>query len=103
MKLMTKELEVRFKSVGLQDGVKDPIVIAKYFNPTAGGDWFCTEFDPVDRIFFGFANLGDLDCAEWGSVSLDELESFKGRFGLGIERDLHWTEKPFSECDPRTH
>lgn len=103
MKLITKELKTRFKKIGSQADKEDPIVIMKLFNPNGVGDWWITEMYPEDRILFGFANLGDLDCAEWGSVSLDELESFRGRFGLGIERDLHWTEKPFSECDPRKH
>ena len=45
----------------------------------------------VNRItFFGYVNLIGKDCAELGYFSLDELESFKGRFGLGIERDLHF-------------
>jgi len=35
---------------------------------------------------------------EWGSFSLAELEEYKDkRFGLGIERDLHFTETPMSE------
>ena len=35
---------------------------------------------------------------EWGDFTLGELEGYKGRFGLGIERDRYWTEKPFSEA-----
>ena len=26
-----------------------------------------------------------------------ELEEFKGQFGMGIERDLYWEDKPLSE------
>jgi len=29
---------------------------------------------------------------EWGYFSLQELESYKGQLGLGIERDLYWDE-----------
>jgi len=30
---------------------------------------------------------------ELGYASLAEIASFRGRFGLGIERDLHFTAK----------
>ena len=31
------------------------------------------------------------------SHALEELESFRGKFGLGIERDLFFEEKPSSQ------
>jgi hypothetical protein len=34
-----------------------------------------------------------MGCAELGSVRISELESIRLPFGLGIERDLHWTPK----------
>ena len=46
MKLMTKELEKRFKEVGSQENVKDPVIIAKYFNPAGAGTWYATEYNP---------------------------------------------------------
>ena len=39
MKLMTKTLEKRFAQVGSQENVKDPLVIAKFFNPAGEGTW----------------------------------------------------------------
>jgi len=97
MKLMTKELEARFKEVGSQEDNEDPIIIAKYFNPSGAGTWYATEYNPEERIFFGYVSIfGDLN-DEWGYFSLDELESFKGQFGLGIERDLYFGEKRASE------
>lgn len=99
MKLMTRGLEKRFAEVGRQEEVKDPIVVAKFFNPTGAATWWATEYDPERRVFFGYVTLFGLGAPEdeWGTFSLDELESVRGRFGLGIERDLHWTEKPISE------
>ncbi len=98
MKLMTKEMEKRFAEVGSQEHVKDPIVIAKFFNPTGAGTWLVTEYDPRSRVFFGYASIfGDWN-DEWGYTSLDELESYKGPFGLGIERDLYWEEMPASKA-----
>ena len=32
-----------------------------------------------------------MDCPELGSVRISELESVRGPFGLGIERDLYWS------------
>jgi len=97
MKLMTKELETRFAKVGSQENVKDPIVIAKFFNPTGIGYWFATKYDPEEKMFFGYVSLfGDYN-DEWGSFSLEELETFKGKMGLGIERDMYFDECPASE------
>jgi hypothetical protein len=97
MKLLTKELEKRFAKVGSQANTRDPVIIAKFFNPTGAGTWYATEYDQESRTFFGYVSIfGDWN-DEWGSFSLDELESFKGMFGLGIERDLHFGEKRASQ------
>ena len=98
MKLMTKQLKEKFEMVGSQEDIKDPLVIAKYFNPAGAGTWYATEYIPDQRLFFGYVSIfGDIN-DEWGYFSLDELESFKGRFGLGIERDLYFTEKRASRA-----
>lgn len=98
MKLMTKELEKRFKEVGSQENVKDPVIIAKYFNPAGAGTWYATDYNMEQRLFFGYVSIfGDIN-DEWGYFSLDELESFKGPFGLEIERDLYFTEKRASRA-----
>ena len=98
MKLLTKEILKRFAKVGRQEHVKDPIVIAKFFNPQGAGTWLATEYDPVDKIFFGYASIFGDHNDEWGSFSLEEFENFKGRFGLGIERDLYFKETKSSEA-----
>ena len=50
-----------------------------------------TELDPDDpSVGFGLADLG-FGSPELGSFSLEELQSFEGPFGLGIERDI-WFE-----------
>ena len=93
MKLMTKQLKEKFEMVGSQEDIKDPLVIARYFNPTGAGTWYATEYNPKERLFFGYVSIfGDWN-DEWGYFSLDELEGFKGQFGLGIERDLFFVEK----------
>jgi len=100
MKLLTKELVERFNRVGSQEEVKDPLVIAKFFNPTGAGTWFATEYDPQSNNFFGYVSIfGDWN-DEWGYFSLIELESLKGPFGLGIERDIYFKESKISEVMP---
>ena len=97
MKLLTKELLARFAKLGRQEDSSDPIVVAKFFNPAGAGTWYATAYDPESREFFGFVSIfGDWN-DEWGSFSLTELESYRGKFGLGIERDLYFGEQRISE------
>mgnify|MGYP001442165692 FL=1 len=97
MKLITNELERRFTQVGSQENVEDPLIIAKFFNPAGAGTWYATEYNPESRTFFGYVSIfGDWN-DEWGYFSQDELEAYKGKFGLGIERDLYFTEQRASQ------
>src|SRR5438067_715232 len=97
MELLTKDLEQRFARV--KPDQNNPIVIAKFFNPQGAGTWWATEYDPEDRVFFGYASVLP-GCDEWGYFLLDELQEYRGRFGLGIERDISWTEAPASAVLP---
>ena len=95
MKLLTKALEKRFAALGNQDGKgDDAIVVAKFFNPTGSWTWYATEWLPEQNAFCG---LVDGDYAELGYFSKTELDGFKGPFGIGIERDLHFGEKTIGE------
>lgn len=115
MKLLTKELLNRFKKIGCQDG-KDPLVICKFFHPCSPATWYATEYYPEEKSFFGYVSLFGDHCDEWGYFSLEELESLRGGKielinndtgikttiiapHLGVERDLYFTEKRFSELD----
>ena len=97
MQLLTNELIKRFAEVGSQENEKDPIVVAKFFNAGGRGTWYATEYNPNEKAFFGYVSIFGDECDEWGYFALAELESFKGPFGLGIERDLHCGEKRISE------
>lgn len=97
MKLMTKALERRFAQISSQEKVEDPLIIAKFFYPAGSGTWYASEYDPERRMFFGYVSLFGDHNDEWGTFSLDELESVKGPFGLGIERDRYFSEKQASE------
>ena len=100
MKLLTKELLNRFKEVGSQEEIENPIIIVKYFNPCGSATWYATEYNEEEKLFFGLCDLfgsGNSDCAELGYFSLEELESIKLPFGMKIERDLYFGEKKLSE------
>ena len=99
MKLITKELLAQFKKTGNQEDAKDPIVVCKFFNPTGAGSWFATEYNEEEKIFFGYVSIFGDECDELGYFLLKELEEFRGRFGLGIERDLYFSPKPLSQCN----
>lgn len=74
----------------------DKVIYAKFF----GGPmtWLIAELDPVSGIAFGFCNLGNDEDAEWGYVSLLELESLSAHGGLVIiERDLHFEPARFAD------
>ena len=101
MKLLTKWLEKRFKKIGSQDGVKDPIVIAKFFSPLGAGTWFATEWNAEKQFFSGYVSISGDHCDEWGIFTLAELKSIRGLGGLGIERDLWFGEKKMSEACPK--
>jgi hypothetical protein len=96
MQLLTKEILNEFKKIGSQEQVQDPTVVCKFFNPTGAGTWYATEYDPETKMFFGYVSLfGDYN-DEWGSFSLEELQEYRGMFGLGIERDIYQKPQPIS-------
>lgn len=94
MKLLTKAVLKSLPPLYSQEKVEDPIVRVKFFDPTGSWTWYATEFDGVDT-FFG---LVDGHEEELGYFSLAELQAVRGRFSLGIERDMHWAPRPLSQC-----
>lgn len=93
MKLLTNEVLDNFKKQGsvAEKEAKDIKIICKFFNPAGAGTWYCYEYEEEPRIFWAFVTLGmGPECDECGTVALAELESIRGMFGLGIERDLHF-------------
>ena len=88
MKLLTKELEAKLPPLYSQDGKGDEaLALVKFFTPDSSWTWYATEYDPVERMFFGLVDGLE---KELGYFSLDELESIKGPLGLSIERDIYF-------------
>lgn len=98
MKLITKALEKRFAKVGDQSEKENPIFIAKFFDPVGSATWYATEYDPNNKICNGYVT--GLGYDEWGSFSITEMESIVRPFGLGIERDIHFSEMNYRELVP---
>jgi hypothetical protein len=100
MKLLTQAQQTQLIENGLQQQrVKgtpreiDFLPVVRLFNPCGAGTWLLTEIEPgTENIAWGLADLG-CDCAEFGTIDLDELRAHKGPLGLGIERDLHWSPR----------
>jgi Protein of unknown function (DUF2958) len=67
--------------------------VVKLFNPCGAATWLLTEIDPADEtVAWGLCDLG-MGVPEFGTVSLTDLSEYRGRFGLGIERDRHFTAR----------
>jgi hypothetical protein len=76
---------------------QDHCPVVKLFTPDANCTWLLSEIDPEDRdVAFGLCCLGQ-GFPELGCVSLAELRSLRGKYGLPIERDTSFTaEHPLS-------
>ena len=93
MKLFTEKQRAVLLANGAEIDV-DHMPVVKLFNPCGAGTWLLSELDPEypDECAFGLADLG-FGTPELGSVGLTELSAYRGPFGLGIERDIHFTGK----------
>jgi hypothetical protein len=99
MKLLTAALRKALPPLYANDGKGDEAVaVCKFFTPDSSWTWYATEFDGEDTFFGLVSGLEE----ELGYFSLSELESVTGPFGLKIERDIHWTPRPLSECRSRS-
>ena len=93
MKLITKEVQKKLDdNMKLSEDDRQPVV--KFFGGGACS-WFISEMED-ENILFGLCDLG-LGYREFGTVYLSELESLTFQFGLGVERDMHWTPQTFKE------
>jgi hypothetical protein len=74
----------------------DKIIHLHFF--LGGSDWYIAEYDG-DEMFWGFAVLnGDLQMAEWGRISFEELRELKIGF-IEVDHDLYWQKRPAREVE----
>jgi len=77
-------------------GSEAPIARIKLFNPAGAGTWYLSEYYPETRTAYGIAIIQE---REYGYIDMAELVAFRdSRFGLPIERDLHWRPRTLAEC-----
>src|SRR5882724_215380 len=91
MKLLTDELRTRLPRLYSQEAESEPTVYAKFFLPGTGWTWYVTEGSEQEGEFLFFGFVVGLE-SEFGYFLLSELESVKTGLGLGVERDLAFTE-----------
>lgn len=79
------------------DANYDPHPVLKLFTPDAACTWLLTHIEPdCPNVAWGLCDLG-LGHPETGSVYLNEIAMVRGRLGLRVEQDLHFTaRKPLS-------
>jgi hypothetical protein len=106
MKLLTKAITDKLPKLYATDGTPatERTVVAKFFAPWSRWTWYVLEGEPdtesgtEDFLFFGLVNGLE---RELGYFSLNELQSLRGPFGLGIERDRGWTPITLAELETR--
>jgi hypothetical protein len=85
MDLMPPDIRERLLANGATERETDHVPVVKFFDPSGAATWLITEMMPDEPL----CDLG-MGYPELGYVSLAELQSVKGRLGLGIERDLYF-------------
>ena len=92
MKLVIAKLRKRLLANGARPGA-DHVPVLKLFDPAGSATWLFTEWDPdhPDRLF-GLCDTGQGQ-PELGTASLAELARARGRLGLPLERDRHFTAR----------
>jgi hypothetical protein len=93
--LMPNEIAQTIPPLYATQNEKDPTAHLKLFTPDNSWTFYVLEFDPGERLCFGLV-VGQE--RELGYFRLDELEAARGPLRLPIERDLHWSPRPLSEC-----
>lgn len=80
---------------------QDKIIHAHFY--IGSSHWFIAEYDHVDTMF-GFCVLnGDLEMAEWGYVSFQELKDINVLGLYQVQYDVYWTPKPAGQVDLIRH
>lgn len=82
---------------------EDKTIHARLFALASAATWYVAEFDPEHCLAFGYADLGDPTCAEWGYISVAELESLRWLGIPRVELDLHFTPTKFADLKEVQH
>lgn len=106
MKLFTEAQLTQLKANAAEAASNDhfdPRPVVKLFTPDGSATWLLAEYDEENDIAFGLCDLG-LGFPELGYVDMQELRAVRGKLGLPVERDLHFTaNKSLSEYANQAH
>jgi len=95
MMLMTKAIKAKARKQYPRGPDMEQNVVAKFFDPCGKWTWYLMNQDPKDTNYLWGIVKGD--AIETGSFALKDLTSYKGRWGLGIERDRYFRPQPAKE------
>jgi len=90
---MTKALEKKCPMIGATEEIpaSERKVPVKFFSPYTGWRWYVLEYDPEEKLCFGYVRGME---SEYGYFSLEELDSVTVMGGVpAVERDIHWNSK----------
>ena len=90
MKLLTEEIIDLIPPLYSTEGEEKKTLWCKFFDPCGSFTWYVCEGEgrpDGDWLFYGLVDGFE---KEWGYFTLAELESVRGAYGLGIERDIHF-------------
>jgi hypothetical protein len=113
--LLPELLKERMPALYSQEHERDPVVVAKYFDPVGSWTWYALEGSPVDEDGYMDTNKPKVDYlffglvvgfeTELGYFSLNELktakEGLRGVRALPIERDVWFETQRLSEVRRR--
>jgi hypothetical protein len=113
--LLPEILKKRMPALYSQEYERDPVVVAKYFDPVGSWTWYALEGSPVDEDGYMDTNKPKVDYlffglvvgfeTELGYFSLNELktakEGLQGIRALPIERDVWFETQRLSEVRRR--
>ena len=101
MKLITKQIErllIKYP-LGSQDGKRDEaVVIAKFFLTSSPFTFYMLEGSTEEQTGYGII-VGFDNSAEYGYISLNEMQTVRNSYGLGVERDMYFKECKVSEIE----
>ena len=101
-KMLTAEIIKKTPGLYATEEVEMPNkkATARFFNPSGTGTWYMIEMDQKTGECFGMCHIHEWEA---GYFSIKELESIRLRFGLYIERDIHFTPCKLSEIKELRH
>src|SRR5437867_2657788 len=100
--LFPDELRGAVPPLRSQEGIDDPIIVAKFLTRDANWLWYVSEGSPDEDDFIFFGLVIGLE-EEWGQFSLSELAEVRGPSGFPIERDLHFERDRLRRILAREH